>query len=385
MAHYQNLARFSGEAGDSTQPDDFLKDFNNALAWSNITTDTGRVDLFQNSLKSRSEAEDWLCEYRELVADTKINWNEVQRAFLRRFPPIERSKKTKAEYERELGELKLTTAELGKRITYAGEEVWAHVAFAHKLLNLAHKAGVAKTGVGVWAVRDSLPNIIKKEVDEEQENWTTFCEAIKKVPVYRIRDGIAQHEEQEKARAKIDQLESQISRMRISNSNSRNPTPPAATQATGNPAGAQRPRPQLTDEERAMIRRRAAAYPLQPDTVEGRTTWEEQKRAWRAEFGENERVSPRTGFPLRPGGAPLFSGECYQCGKTGHRRQDCTATGEELLKAKERDWRRIAGTAVGHRGASRINFVGGDAVDEFAWENTVGTSGSQGNGEGPSA
>jgi hypothetical protein len=31
-------------------------------------------------------------------------------------------------------------------------------------------------------------------------------------------------------------------------------------------------------------------------------------------------ITAETGFPLRPGGAEPGSGECFQCGQVGHRR-----------------------------------------------------------------
>ncbi|KAF8889563.1 hypothetical protein BD779DRAFT_1610959 [Infundibulicybe gibba] len=376
--HAKTVSRFSGERSDSVQPDDFLKDVKNSFHEYSNLSDADRIEIFANNLKSRSVAEDW---FNDSIAPTKANWREVQQAFVKRFPPVRRSKKTSAEYQRELSALKLTTAELGKKVTYAGEELWSHIAFAYKLLDLAEKAGIADTDVNVWRARDELPDVIKEEVKEEQANWRAFCAAIEETSHSRIRDGVAKHEAHEKERAEVQQLRDQLNRLQVSGTNSRTAARPASnvasptttttnTRPANNPAAASRQRLPLSEEERALVFARADAWPMQQDTPEGKTAWEGQRRAWKAQFGENARVTPRTGYPLRPGGAPLFSGECYRCGKTGHRRPDCTAT--EV-------------TSCWAPGMSRVNAVGEEAADEFGWENNVGRRDDQGNGEGPSA
>lgn len=121
---------------------------------------------------------------------------------------------------------------------------------------------------------------------------------------------------------------------------------------------------------------------MQSNDQEGRAAWNEQRCVWKTQFGENAKVTPRTRYPLCPGGAPLFSGECYRCGKMGHCHPDCTAT--EVTSANECEWHMIAGQVAGHRGLARVNTVDRELADEFAWENRFGARDSQGNREGPS-
>ena len=123
---------------------------------------------------------------------------------------------------------------------------------------------------------------------------------------------------------------------------------------------------------------------MQPETLEGEAAYLNQLRAWRRINGDNH-VSKATGFPLKPGGAPPRSGECY-CGRTGHRRIDCQVTGTKKIPSLEASLRAICGSILGQpsRRTAQMNYVATTGDDEFAWLNTT-TNENQGNGEGPSA
>lgn len=101
--------------------------------------------------------------------------------------------------------------------------------------------------------------------------------------------------------------------------------------------------------------------------------------------GENAEITAAMGFPLRPGGAPPGSGECYGCGFVGHRRntQQCT-TGQ--INPRERTFRTICGRILRSTTTRQVNFVD-DADNEFDWLNDQAfkAAPSQGNGEGPLA
>ena len=92
-----------------------------------------------------------------------------------------------------------------------------------------------------------------------------------------------------------------------------------------------------------------------------------------------------TGFPLRPGGMPAGSAECYKCGKTGHIHPKCNATQEQLITPLEGTFHAICGSVLGHSNcnAISINLVDNAEADEFAWVFGPASQGLQGNGEGP--
>lgn len=153
----------------------------------------------------------------------------------------------------------------------------------------------------------------------------------------------------------------------------------------GNLFNTRSPRPPATEAEKAILKASLALYPIQPDTPEGNAAYREQLRTWRRINGDNP-VSKATGFPLRPGGAPPGSGECYNCGRTGHRRINCQTTGNDKIPQLEATFRAICGSILGQPSyrTAQINYVVTSEEDEFAWLNAT-SNGLQGNGEGPSA
>jgi hypothetical protein len=144
------------------------------------------------------------------------------------------------------------------------------------------------------------------------------------------------------------------------------------------------PRAPATEAQKAALRVRIAAFPMQPNTPTGLENYRDQCRTWLATFGANQRITELTGFPLHPGGAPPGSGECYVCGKAGHSWLNCT---NEQVPFKERHWRNVCGTILGHGRSTPapVNLVR-TAEEDFGWMNSAGFEDNtdQGNGEGPS-
>ena len=54
-------------------------------------------------------------------------------------------KKTKLELERELAEMKIKVEDLGTMEKYRGEDVYTHMVFAEKILDLAKQAKIETT------------------------------------------------------------------------------------------------------------------------------------------------------------------------------------------------------------------------------------------------
>src|ERR1700678_1523100 len=88
-------------------------------------------------------------------------------------------------------------------------------------------------------------------------------------------------------------------------------------------------------------------------------------------------------YSVMPLPAPA-SGECYNCGRTGHRRIDCPST--KRIPPLEETFRASCGSILGRpsRRTAQINYMATSGDDEFAWLNTTSME-QQGNGEGPSA
>ena len=418
----ERIPTFLGTSEDEVTSKDFMKVYRRAtINNSNLNTDEAKISNFQNYLGSDSPAEEWY----EATGKALNKWPDFESAFFVQFPTMEKAKKTAVELERELAGLKLRVEDLGKKEKYGGQEVWSHIAFAENALDLARRAKIEKGTSSLWVVRDGLPEVLREKVTENQASWTTFCDVIKAINMGHIRDGVRKHNEKvaEGARMKADimndlkrtrtivdsptaPLRTQLRNTVISQPATVRTNTAANTNLFGNTGGGRgnlfaaqnrppsiartpsQPRPPPTEADRAALRARLAAYPMQAESAEGIAAYLEQLKDWRATFPGITKPTEHTGFPLRPGGAPAGSAECYKCGKTGHIRPKCNATPEQLIPPLEGSFRAICSAVLGcpNRNAISINLVDDAEADEFAWVfGTAASQGLQGNGEGPSA
>lgn len=134
------------------------------------------------------------------------------------------------------------------------------------------------------------------------------------------------------------------------------------------------------EEELAIIKETISRLTM----AETEQEWMEQVRQWRIKYGDSGRVTKFSGFPLRPGGAPPGSSECYKCGKGGHTKASCTAQPRDWIPEKEAIFRSICGSILRNtrQPSAQVNHVGTTESDnDWLWKGTA----YQGNGEGPSA
>jgi len=416
----ERIPTFLGTGEDEVTSKDFMKVYRRATVNnSNMNTDAAKIENFQNYLGSDSPAEEWY----EATGKALTKWPEFELAFFTKFPTMDKVKKTAVELERELAGLKLRVEDLGKKEKYGGQEVWSHIAFAANALNLAQKAKIDTGTSSLWVVRDGLPEVIREKIPENQTSWTTFCAAIKAVDMGHIRDGVRKYNEKTAEGAKLKEeivkdlkhaqavvasptaaIRTQFRNTTISQPAPVSTNPTTNANAFGGSGGGRgnlfaqnrppqvarmpsQPRAPATEADKAALRARLAAYPMQLDTVEGRAAYLGQLSAWKLAF-PSLRPSEHTGFPLKPGGALAGSGECYKCGKEGHRHPECSANQDQLIPPLEGTFRAICGSILGfsNRNAAQINFVDNAEEDEYTW--VFGNTNSQqfqGNGEGPSA
>ena len=317
----ENIPEFSGTQDDKIQPLDFLKAVKRSFLASGATTDEQKIDLFKLYLKSDSPAEEW---YEENTTPKKV-WADLEKAYKTRFPNVKKATKTAPELERELGAMRLKADELGKTEKYKGEDVYTHMVFAERILDLAKRAKIETSTSGLWNVRDELPEILREKIPENQTSWTAFAQALKDVDMGHIHEGVRKFKEKAandaQVKADISLLKQRMAGTPASNLNSPtkairtqlastaiSPPQPANRTTQGDPFGSpggnrgnlfntRAPRPPATEAEKATLRASLAQYPIQPETQEGETAYLGQLRAWH-QFNGNSQVTKTTGFPL---------------------------------------------------------------------------------------
>ena len=91
------------------------------------------IDGLGDYLKMGSPAESWF-----LTGDMhKKVWSAFKAVFETEFPDVDRAEKTTQDLERELLSIRLRTENLGKTEHYASDDVWMHIAFTQRALDLA--------------------------------------------------------------------------------------------------------------------------------------------------------------------------------------------------------------------------------------------------------
>ena len=91
--------------------------------------------------------------------------------------------------------MRIKTEDLEKTEQYKGQNVYSHIVYADKLLDLAKQAKMERTTSSLYAVCDNLPKVLQKKVSEKQKNWSTFTNTIKTVDLGHIWEGVHNHKE----------------------------------------------------------------------------------------------------------------------------------------------------------------------------------------------
>jgi hypothetical protein len=374
----ETLQIFHGDGRASENPVDFLKSFNRAMRQQAVTQLNDKLEAYGDYLGTSSQAETW---FKALTSADKATWTAFVTVFEKRWPPVIIAEKTKAEYERELLEHILPSAEVGKKTTMYDRECWSHVAWAAKTLQFATSAGIEQGTSMIWQVRSKLPDVVKDLLkDKEYKTWTEFTKAVTELKGSRLaekqeqktkqaqelttlRADLARVQSRAPLQNSIAALQSQFNKMSVS-APAPSTTPPTNSAFARVPAAFNRQNQQsvysrqqittqqpltITEETKTAVRQLINVLPHQPDTATGQMAYTAQLAQWNAKWGENTRVTQETGYPLKPGTAAVASSECFACGTHGHNGRNCPIPMDhaERLSRKESAWRAIVSRTLG--------------------------------------
>ncbi|KAJ7711118.1 hypothetical protein B0H16DRAFT_1344041, partial [Mycena metata] len=300
------------------------------------------------------------------------------------------AERTNQEWERELLRIKITLGELNATVKVGGADVYTHVHFASRLLEIAQLAKVGPTPSGIWQSRDALPEVLQEKVPASQVDWTTYTNAIKAVDRIYLRESVAKARKAQELEptvadlrrdallaplTPVSKMAEQLARTVLATPRAATVPMPAQANTPANPFGGGGGRGNLafvplemTEEGRAqlhLIVQGLSALMLQDDAV-GRAEYQRHLVSWNRVHGARLVLLERTGYPLSPGTAPPLSGECYACGKVTtlwHHRPDCQGP---PVPTKESTFRSLCVKYL--RPPTAINAVLDDEDDnELGW------------------
>ncbi|KAJ7861933.1 hypothetical protein B0H13DRAFT_2671780 [Mycena leptocephala] len=356
---------------DKMSAQDFLRAFHRDVKVTTSSTDKAKA--FKHYLAADSDVDVW---FRALPAATRADMDLIDAAIEAQYPSEATVQPTAAEYGTMLLKCRLTMEELGTKTKVADRDVWAHHAWGNKMLRLATKAGVAATTTYIEQVRVELPKPLRTKIAKTHADWATFIKAIRDVDTVELELDMKEWKEEKEQRDNITKMleqrpalqasptagiRAQLNNARISAPRAGRRRRPVQTHSKPRKGAPRAPRapyqPQvrqpveaqqpLEGEQRRILLEAIACITHHPDTEAGRRAHGDQQQEWFRSHG-NVAMSVNTPYPLRPGRAPVNSGECFRCGYQGHTnyQRRCEAPPDQCVSVREQQWRRIASQAL---------------------------------------
>src|SRR6266481_8453798 len=150
---------------------DYSRNDEDPMAWmqslntrkvANNWVDTKAISVFESLLVEDKKAYRWWHEDLKVAEPTmdRTDWAAVRKEFKRRWPPLPEPEEDLEAKREELEQMRLTDNNLSTRVTYQGQELYSHVAFANQAACLANEIGNTN-GFLLPSVRSQLPEAVK--------------------------------------------------------------------------------------------------------------------------------------------------------------------------------------------------------------------------------
>ncbi|KAG6838955.1 hypothetical protein C0991_007042 [Blastosporella zonata] len=341
-----DLPPFHGDKQDES-PRDFINRIKKFFMFGRgrDESDMDKIDYFSFSLKDGGVAAAW---FEGLAPEKKDTWTNLMIAFDERWPATQAATKTLSERQEELAEIKLREEELGTKVTVAGADVHAHVAWADRVERAA-KAIPDNDNLLVRQSRSNMPPSLKALVPASRATWKTFCDAVRAVNMADLREEMEERKRTSKLEEEVRQLRTiaaappaPTKALTVALGTS-TPTPAFMIPRVNNAAPVMQPRPaqQNTQQQRSDAEKWTLIQQLpQPEAISdaSRARYHAAVNQWHAINLRAYAATEDRPYPLTPGTAPLGSRECTGCGRVGHLENNCTAT--TRIPQIESRWRR---------------------------------------------
>ncbi|KAJ7704563.1 hypothetical protein B0H17DRAFT_1193768 [Mycena rosella] len=167
------------------------------------TSSADKAKAFKMYLVPGSEADDW---FARLPAATRTNMDLIDAALDAQYPSEATVQPTPAEYATDLLKAWLTMEELGTKVKLADHDVWAHHAWANKMLRLAVKAGVTTTTTYIKQVHRELPGPLCTKIAKLHPDWAAFAKAIRDVNTGELEQEMKEKKQEKEEHDKLARL-----------------------------------------------------------------------------------------------------------------------------------------------------------------------------------
>ncbi|KIK21566.1 hypothetical protein PISMIDRAFT_103871, partial [Pisolithus microcarpus 441] len=355
MAYNQDetktLPLFRGDYSNNEDPTEWFALFR--LAMSSLM-DTEKVTRFECQLYPGGLVEEW---FIDLDAAEKASLADIKNAFVRRWPMMRRPKWSRTQQRERIKDQMLKVEEIGKWTEDGQMGDYSQNLWVERVIKLVLSMGDAN-GFLIDDTLHQIPDLLKDHLTCEYDTWEEFLEAIRSVPANKLQRGQEELTKERTRDAAVVSLQQQFLRMSTHSpaTSVRAPSriPPTMPSIPSNSPGmssvmasANSPGPWTRGVvpfrmalTRSQILEKATILPQRSNTEAGRCMYEADVKTWHCNFGSEAYPSLERPYPLRPGTAPVGSGECFSCGMTtelSHVGNTCTSL--EPIRQQESRWR----------------------------------------------